>query len=81
MADSREHTLTGTRGTITAREWPRERPRYVALLVHGYGEHIGRYEYVADVLHAMARPCSAPTTWGTGSRRASVCWSRTSRTW
>lgn len=50
MADAREHVLTGTRGRITAREWPRPDPRYVALLVHGYGEHIGRYEEVAGVL-------------------------------
>jgi alpha-beta hydrolase superfamily lysophospholipase len=56
MADPREHILTGTRGPITAREWPRERPReqprYVALVVHGYGEHAGRYEEVAGVLVA-----------------------------
>ncbi|MCF6473274.1 alpha/beta hydrolase [Nonomuraea sp. MG754425] len=50
MAEAREHTFTGTKGRITAREWPRERPRYVAILVHGYGEHIGRYAYVADRL-------------------------------
>ncbi|WP_059013323.1 alpha/beta hydrolase [Streptomyces specialis] len=51
MAESREHVFTGAGGgEIVAREWPNERPRYVALLVHGYGEHIGRYEYVADVL-------------------------------
>jgi alpha-beta hydrolase superfamily lysophospholipase len=50
MAPSREHTFTGVRGRNTAREWPRDRPRYVALLIHGYGEHIGRYEYVADRL-------------------------------
>jgi alpha-beta hydrolase superfamily lysophospholipase len=50
MADAREHTFTGTRGRITAREWPCDQPRYLALLVHGYGEHIGRYEYVADRL-------------------------------
>ncbi|CAM5659854.1 alpha/beta hydrolase [Streptomyces aurantiogriseus] len=46
-----EHVLTGTRGPLTAYTWPhRPRPRYVALLVHGYGEHAGRYEKVADVL-------------------------------
>ncbi|TYB47284.1 alpha/beta hydrolase [Nonomuraea sp. PA05] len=50
MAESREHTFTGTRGGNTVREWPHERPRYLAILVHGYGEHIGRYEYVADRL-------------------------------
>ncbi|WP_043616514.1 alpha/beta hydrolase [Nonomuraea candida] len=50
MAESREYPFTGTRGRITAREWPHEQPRYLALLIHGYGEHIGRYEYVADRL-------------------------------
>ncbi|CAM5233881.1 Alpha/beta hydrolase OS=Streptomyces alboniger OX=132473 GN=CP975_31375 PE=4 SV=1 [Streptomyces alboniger] len=50
MTDSREHVLPGTRGAISAREWPAGRPRYVALLVHGYGEHIGRYEELAQVL-------------------------------
>ncbi|MFE0803675.1 alpha/beta hydrolase [Streptomyces sp. NPDC058812] len=50
MAEAREHVLTGTRGRLTAREWPAERPTYVALLVHGYGEHIGRYDEVAGVL-------------------------------
>jgi alpha-beta hydrolase superfamily lysophospholipase len=45
-----EHLLTGTRGPLTAYEWPHSRPRYVALLVHGYGEHAGRYEELAGVL-------------------------------
>ncbi|MBF8194153.1 lysophospholipase [Nonomuraea sp. K274] len=50
MAESREHTFGGVRGRVVAREWPNDRPRYLAILVHGYGEHIGRYEYVADRL-------------------------------
>ncbi|MEV0313411.1 alpha/beta hydrolase [Nonomuraea fuscirosea] len=50
MAESREHTFTGATGRITVRAWPRDLPRYLAILVHGYGEHIGRYEYVADRL-------------------------------
>ncbi len=50
MAESREHTFTGTTGLNTVRVWPHSRPRYVAVLIHGYGEHIGRYEYVADRL-------------------------------
>ncbi|MFJ2260399.1 lysophospholipase [Streptomyces sp. NPDC087844] len=66
MADSRELTLTGTRSSITAREWPRERPRYVALLVHGYGEHIGRYEYVANVLRGHGAAVFGPDHMGHG---------------
>lgn len=50
MAEARDHTLDGTGGPLVMREWPNPRPRYVALLVHGYGEHIGRYEEVAGVL-------------------------------
>ena len=47
---SRESSFQGTRGTVVVRSWPNETARYVALLAHGYGEHIGRYDYVAGVL-------------------------------
>lgn len=50
MADTREHVLAGSRGPIVVREWPNPRPRCVALAIHGYGEHVGRYAGVADVL-------------------------------
>ncbi|MFF8451419.1 alpha/beta hydrolase [Streptomyces leeuwenhoekii] len=66
MADAREHVLTGTRGRITAREWPRPDPRYVALLVHGYGEHIGRYEEVAGVLTGHGAAVFGPDHIGHG---------------
>jgi alpha-beta hydrolase superfamily lysophospholipase len=45
-----EWEFTGEREPVTAREWPAESPRWLALLAHGYGEHVGRYEYVADTL-------------------------------
>ncbi|MFE9679934.1 alpha/beta hydrolase [Streptomyces sp. NPDC006285] len=66
MAEPREHSLTGTRCGITVREWPREHPRYVALLVHGYGEHIGRYPYVADVLRGHGAAVFGPDHMGHG---------------
>ncbi|GAA3783713.1 alpha/beta hydrolase [Streptomyces phyllanthi] len=72
MADAREryghreHTLDGTRGRVVVREWPCERARYVALLVHGYGEHIGRYEYVAGVLGAHGAAVFGPDHMGHG---------------
>ncbi|MFI9588976.1 lysophospholipase [Nonomuraea sp. NPDC052265] len=66
MAESREHTFTGTRGPNVVREWPHDRPRYLALLVHGYGEHIGRYEYVADRLVRHGAAVYGPDHMGHG---------------
>jgi alpha-beta hydrolase superfamily lysophospholipase len=50
MAESREWGYDGHHGRRVARTWPNPDARYVALLCHGYGEHIGRYEHVADAL-------------------------------
>lgn len=53
MTDATEWTFTGhDGGTRVALTWADGTPRYVALLCHGYGEHIGRYEYVARSLVA-----------------------------
>jgi alpha-beta hydrolase superfamily lysophospholipase len=51
--DMTDFTLSGHAGALHARSWePATEPRYVALLCHGYGEHLGRYEHVADRLTA-----------------------------
>lgn len=52
MVEVDEWTFEGTQGSIAARSWrdPSAAPRYVAVLVHGYGEHIGRYDHVAAAL-------------------------------
>lgn len=47
-----DFTLSGHAGELRARSWPVSDPRYVVLLVHGYGEHIDRYEHVAAALNA-----------------------------
>jgi len=53
MRDSREWTLDGHGGRLVARTWESgDAPSHVALLAHGYGEHIGRYEHVAAALVA-----------------------------
>ncbi|MFE0517644.1 alpha/beta fold hydrolase [Streptomyces sp. NPDC058954] len=66
MADAREHVVTGSRGSIWIREWPAPRPRYVALVVHGYGEHIGRYEEPAGVLVGHGAAVFGPDHMGHG---------------
>ncbi|NNN35677.1 alpha/beta hydrolase [Streptomyces sp. S3(2020)] len=62
MTEAREHTLD----KIVVREWPHERPRYVALVVHGYGEHIGRYEELAGILHRHGAAVFGPDHRGHG---------------
>ncbi|MGW0770076.1 alpha/beta hydrolase [Streptomyces sp. NPDC002676] len=66
MAEIREHTLDGTRGAIAVREWPHAGPRYLALLVHGYGEHAGRYDGPAAVLTGHGAAVYAPDHMGHG---------------
>ena len=51
MARSREWSYGGRNGTLVARTWSGpEEPTHVVLVAHGYGEHVGRYERVADAL-------------------------------
>ncbi|MFE5812088.1 alpha/beta hydrolase [Streptomyces sp. NPDC056479] len=66
MADTREHVLEGSRGAIAVREWRNPRARFVALVVHGYGEHIGRYAEVADVLVGQGAAVFGPDHIGHG---------------
>ncbi|WP_265443183.1 Rv3654c family TadE-like protein [Flexivirga meconopsidis] len=53
MSEPTTFELSGHAGRLHAQRWPEpEQRRYVALLCHGYGEHIGRYGFVADRLRA-----------------------------
>ena len=61
-----EHVLTGTRGAVAVREWPHPRPRFLAVVVHGYGEHAGRYEELAEVLNGHGAAVFAPDHMGHG---------------
>ncbi len=50
-----EWAFAGSQGSIHAQSWtgPGDpAPSHIAVLVHGYGEHIGRYDHVADALVA-----------------------------
>jgi alpha-beta hydrolase superfamily lysophospholipase len=47
-----ESSFQGQAGTIYTRSWELDGARGGVVLVHGYGEHLGRYEHVATALNA-----------------------------
>jgi alpha-beta hydrolase superfamily lysophospholipase len=52
MAPTTEFDIKGRSGRLQAYRWGAGELRYVAVLVHGYAEHMGRYEHVAQALVA-----------------------------
>jgi len=50
VAPTGEQELQGVKGRIQLYRWDTDSPRYVAVLAHGYAEHAGRYEHVAQAL-------------------------------
>jgi alpha-beta hydrolase superfamily lysophospholipase len=66
MPQERLTDLAGARGRIALHEWRAERPRYVALIAHGYGEHAGRYAHVAEHLVRHGASAYAPDHVGHG---------------
>jgi alpha-beta hydrolase superfamily lysophospholipase len=55
-----------TVGRVRVRSWPADDPRRLVVLVHGYGEHIGRYEHVAQALVARGSTVVGPDHVGHG---------------
>src|SRR3954468_18207250 len=45
-----ERTIQGHAGSLYVRTWERNDPTHVVVIAHGYGEHIGRYDHVAEAL-------------------------------
>jgi alpha-beta hydrolase superfamily lysophospholipase len=68
MTTLQSSTVAGTRGRIALHEWRESgvEPRYLVLLVHGYGEHAGRYRHVAERLVAHGADVYAPDHLGHG---------------
>jgi alpha-beta hydrolase superfamily lysophospholipase len=56
-----------TVGRVQVRRWPIEDPARLVVLVHGYGEHIGRYEHVAGALNAAGSNVVGPDHVGHGT--------------
>lgn len=66
MTEPADFELDGRRGRIVGRRWQDGEPRFVVLLAHGYAEHSGRYQHVADRLVADGAVVYAPDHLGHG---------------
>lgn len=49
--DPRDFTLVGHAGELVGRAWAQTDPQWIAVLCHGYGEHVGRYDWAARALN------------------------------
>jgi alpha-beta hydrolase superfamily lysophospholipase len=58
---------TTTVGRVQVRRWPAADPARLVVLVHGYGEHIARYEHVAQALAARGALVVGPDHVGHGA--------------
>ena len=66
MAASTTYEFEGETGRIFVRTWTNPDPAFILLLAHGFGEHSGRYEHVADALVAIGATVYAPDHRGHG---------------
>ena len=66
MAESTTYEFDGERGRIFVRNWTNDSATFVVLLVHGYGEHAGRYEHVAGALVDIGATVYAPDHYAHG---------------
>ncbi|MEA2145925.1 MAG: hypothetical protein QOG59_1512, partial [Solirubrobacteraceae bacterium] len=66
LSKSTDISLNGKRGKIVVRRWDTTDPKRIVVLVHGIGEHSGRYEHVAARLAADGAIVYAPDHHGHG---------------
>jgi alpha-beta hydrolase superfamily lysophospholipase len=66
MSQAQDISIEGKRGNILIRRWDTTSPQRIVILAHGYGEHSGRYEHVAQRLAADGAIVYAPDHYGHG---------------
>jgi alpha-beta hydrolase superfamily lysophospholipase len=59
-------TFRGREAEIAVSVWPNPQPRRIVILAHGYGEHLGRYDHVAEVLVGRGAVVAGPDHVGHG---------------
>jgi Serine aminopeptidase, S33 len=65
-------TFADTQEEITVSLWPNTDARHLVILAHGYGEHLGRYEHVAQFLVERGAAVAGRTMLVMGARGASA---------
>ncbi|GGK82668.1 lysophospholipase [Planomonospora parontospora subsp. parontospora] len=66
MAQETGRRFDGVRQPIHLHVWPHPSPAYVAVFVHGYADHAGRYGHVANALVRHGAAVYAPDHMGSG---------------
>src|SRR4051812_17666264 len=64
--NDRRTTLEGSEGAVSVRVWEHPDPARIVVIAHGYGEHIGRYEHVADAFVERGAAVYGPDHLGHG---------------
>jgi alpha-beta hydrolase superfamily lysophospholipase len=66
LMNATDHTLRGTHGSLSVRVTDNPAATHLAVVVHGYGEHGGRYAHVIDALVANGATVVTPDHHGHG---------------
>ena len=59
-------TFPGRQAEIALSVWPNDNARRIVILAHGYGEHLGRYQHVAELLVERGAVVAGPDHVGHG---------------
>jgi alpha-beta hydrolase superfamily lysophospholipase len=59
-------TFQGNQEQVAMYVWPNPQAQHIVILAHGYGEHLGRYEHVADFLVGRGAAVAGPDHVGHG---------------
>jgi alpha-beta hydrolase superfamily lysophospholipase len=65
-AEAEVEIFKGNQGSIAMYVWPNPDARHIVILAHGYGEHLGRYQHVADFLIGRGAVVAGPDHIGHG---------------
>jgi alpha-beta hydrolase superfamily lysophospholipase len=66
MREPETETFQGRHAKIAFFVWASPAPRRIVILAHGYGEHLGRYRHVADLLVERGAVVAGPDHVGHG---------------